>query len=520
MKSLLSLSALLFFFSIQCYGSFQKPKLIVTIVIDQFRSDYLTRFESKFLPAVQKNKKLGGFQYLMTRGAYYPQGQYDILQSMTAPGHATILTGSYPYQAGIPINSWFDRDQNKMIYCTEDQESPLLGSQAPISAQGRSPRNLLATTLGDEIKNAIVGSRVVSISLKDRSAILLGGHRADLALWYHTPTSEWVSSRYYFPDGKLPAWVEKINRSPVPSDLRSNAPNLFGLPVSAEMTEKMAEGAIEAYNLGKGPSIDLLAVSFSTHDYVGHRYGPNSLEAEKITLLEDQLISRLINFIHDRMPNGLEDVVFAFTADHGAPSNPEWLKANKMQADRIDEEALAESLSHFLDNRFGTPKSGKWITQVFEFNFYLNHSAIQEKKLALSEVESAAQNFLRKVPGAAFVFTSTDYQLRRLPPGMHKRQILHTYVPGKSGDVIMIPKPFYVPGKSTDTGTTHLTGYSYDRTVPILLVGKAFRPGRYAERAEVVDIAPTLSFITGTVSPSMSEGRTLSEAIRSASHAQ
>jgi predicted AlkP superfamily pyrophosphatase or phosphodiesterase len=518
-----------------------RPKLIVTIVIDQFRADYLTRFQSRFLPA-KKGPQVGGFQYLMTQGAYFPFGQYDLLQCMTGPGHASILTGAYPYVGGIPLNSWFDQNKKKTTYCVEDSESPLVGPEKSASSSGVSPRNLVATTVGDELKNAGYPSQVVSVSLKDRSSVLMGGHRADLAIWMDPTSHQWVSSRYYLPKQELPSWVKKLNQETLPplgkeyvwkisgqgtgfSTADSIPPSgqsfphvsQFGSkadlanPLGLELTEIAAENAVNALRLGQGETTDLLAVSFSSHDYVGHAFGPNSREMEEMTVAEDRVLSRLFNFLEQKVPGGLQNVVIAFTADHGVAPSPEWGKMNKLEAGRIDENQLAKSLSEHLKEKFGNPKNGAWVLQVIDLNFYLNHEAIRDKGLENSVVEAAAKSYLEKSPYTAFVLTYSEYLDRKLPPGMFEKQTLHTYYKGRSGDVILLAKPYFIPVGST---ADHFTSYSYDRTVPIILAGRSIQPGIYATRAEVVDIAPTLSFLSGVIPPSLSEGRVLHEILR------
>lgn len=542
---------------VQITREFQKrPRLVVMIVIDQFRADYLTRFESQFLPPKTKSG-VGGFRYLMSEGAYFPFGQYDTMQSITAPGHATVLSGTYPYQSGIPLNIWFDSQQKKPVYCVHDASAPTVwkgaaNAEGPEDKSGVSPKYFNATTLGDELKNAGYPSKVISVALKDRAAVLMGGQRADLALWFDSKRNQWVSSEYYLPEKTLPAWIVKMNSETVPkvgtplvwdvqgegsgfSDTNAmaledagNAGKLGGksfphktkfganesyaFPVGVEMTELAAERALDHYKLGQGKATDVLAVSFSGHDVVGHAFGPNSREAEEITLIEDRLISQLLNHIRKQTPGGLNDVVIAFTADHGVAPSPEWAVAHKLKAGRIDEEQLTEDLSNHLNEKFGKPAEGKWVPFINNYNVYLNHPEILKKKVDLAQMEASVKSEIEKDPRVVYVFTSTDYKNRKLPPGIFERQIHHTYYPGRSGDVVFQAKPYIVPPGPT---ANHVTGYAYDRTVPIILAGLHLKKGTYATRAEVVDIAPTLSFLTGALPPSLSEGRVLAEILQS-----
>lgn len=529
------------------YGS-EKPKLILMIVIDQFRADYLTRFKKLFKPAHGANGEVGGFEYLTTEGAYYPFAEYDILQSMTGPGHATTLTGAYPYQMGIPVNDWYDVKIKDRVYCAEDRNIQQVGGTPADVHVGTSPKNLLATTFGDELKNAGYPSRVYSVALKDRAAIMMGGHRADLALWFDAKAFQWVSSQYYLPDNKLPEWITKMNAgitakkgTNVKWEIQGEGSGLsladpmmvhdayndaagtqfphvqpigtkgsLNMPYGLEITEAAAEQMIEQYKLGNGKATDVLAVSFSSHDYMGHAFGLNSREMEEMTVADDQNISKLLNFVKKRVPGGLSNVVVVLTADHGAPSNPDWLKKQKIDAGRIDEKDMTAAIEKRLENKFGKLGKDHWVASVQDFNFYLNLEAIAKKKLQLGDVENEAKLALQDVQGVFHVVTSTDYNNRTLPPGMHERQILKTYFPGRSGNLVVIPLPFYMSKYAT---VTHQTGYTYDRMVPVILSGFHIKKGVHAEKAEVIDIAPTLSFLTGTIAPSMSEGRVLSEAI-------
>jgi predicted AlkP superfamily pyrophosphatase or phosphodiesterase len=526
-----------------------RPRLILFIAIDQFRADYLLRFERRFLqPFGGKNADVGGFRFLMADGAYYPYGEYGILQSMTGPGHATMLTGAYPYQHGIPINYWYDETTHRTVSCVEDISAPLIGLEpnAVKPSMGASPRNLLASTVGDELKNAGYGSRVISISIKDRAAILMGGHRADLALWFEPTHSRWISSRYYLPSGELPPWVVELNSAVATSaekrmaefpvwrpegkgsgfSVETNPPFAHPIvigkeealrsPYGGELIEQAAEYAFDKLGLGRGTApTDLLAVSFSSHDIVGHEFGPNSREMEEMTVSEDHQISQLLNHIRTTLPNGLDDVAIVLTGDHGIPELPEYAAAGNLPSGRLNDADLAQLIEEKLTARYGKPSSGKkWVDFVADLNFYLNHDALEAKKIPLAQAAALAKSVLEARAGVFHVAsapeTSSD---SRMLPGLFGKQYEHTYFPGRTGDLLVIPKPGFMSGSG---GANHHTGYAYDRTVPIILSGsRFFRPGVYAQEGRVIDIAPTLSFISGTIPPNMSEGRVLFEALKS-----
>lgn len=517
------------------------PRLIVVLVFDQFRADYLTRFQSRFLPSVQKDGKLGGFRWLISHGAYFPFAQYDILQSMTGPGHATILSGSFPYQSGVPLNDWYDRSRHSRMYCAGDPDTETVGAHPKDPFVGTSPKNLIATTVGDELKNAGFPSKVVSISLKDRAAIFMGGHRADLALWLDRESFHWVSSKFYLPDGKLPKWVDDLNTDIdhekgheltwsyegkgtgfTQEGAAAHAPSQFPhhskvgdvaalvMPYGLELTAKTVSRAVREMKLGRGSSTDLLAISFSSHDYAGHQFGPNSREMEEMTVADDHVVSEVLNDLKKQIPGGLADVAIATTADHGIAPQADWARERRIDAGRVDLAAVTSRLEEKLNNKFGKPNGVKWLPFSWEFNFTLDPRALADRGVNAADAEALLKEELSKEPWVAHVFTRSDYFSKHLPPGMFERQINHTFFDGRSGDVITIPKPFFM---QTGDNVSHVTSYTYDRTVPLIMTGRFFKSGVYADSAQIVDIAPTLSFLTGTIAPSLSEGRVLSEAL-------
>jgi predicted AlkP superfamily pyrophosphatase or phosphodiesterase len=522
----------------------QRPKLLLTIVIDQFRADYLTRFSSRFLPAEGKGGTVGGFSYLMNQGAYYPLAEYSVLQNMTGPGHSMILSGSLPYQTGIPINTWYDAATGESKYCVADEASPIIGgSPGAPDSHGVSPRSFLGTTVGDELKNAGHSSRVVTLAIKERAAVLLGGKRADLALWIDPPSFRWVTSKYYLGDRPLPDWVQEANRGldsikggmykwlamgkptglslAALGDFERNAPiggkESLSLPLGVQKTTDLAISALQKMKLGMGKSPDVLALSYSSHDYLGHQNGPNTLDMEEITVVEDREIARLLNTVKKTLPGGLKDVVIVLTADHGVPPSASWLAYNHMDAGKIGIDDATQKIEDRLNAKFGKAgDNGKWIAFTSDLNFYLNPKAVAASKVAKDKLEHEAKQALLTVAGAAYVFTESEYQERKLPPGMHEKQILRTFYPGRSGDLVMIPKPFY---NHDEDPISHHSGYTYDRTVPLIIswnsgAGSRVKRGMRPEHADVIDIAPTLSYLLGTIPPVLSEGRVLSESLQ------
>lgn len=511
-----------------------KPKLVVVLVVDQCRSDFLTRFHKR----MTANGAQGGLRYLMAKGAYYPFAKFDILQSMTCPGHATVLTGAYPNQMGIPLNEWYDTSLKSQIYCASDDKSPIVGRQAA-PREGMSPRRLVGSTVGDELKIAGYKSKVVSVALKDRSSIMMGGHLGDLSIWIEE--GRWVTSRYYAKDGNLPEWVSDLNKglageegktfqveipgnasglSLATNDKRSvkiviDKKNAFTTEYGVKVTTDAAIKALESMKLGQGEHPDILAVSYSSHDMMGHAKGLQGAEMEHLTVYEDASIGELLKAIDYKV--GLKNTVIAMTADHGVAPPVELAKNLGISAGTFGQEFATEAEAHLV-KKFGKAKKGDYILRVRSFNFYLNPDVMVEKKLARERLENELKQFI-SLPkangeigreGVASVFTRSEYEAGKLPAGRFERQIKNTYVVGKSGEVVMIPKPFWV----IESGyATHITGYEYDRTVPLMLAGERIRPGVYANSAEVIDLAPTLSFILGLVPPSGTDGRVLHEAL-------
>ena len=527
-----------------------RPQLFLTLVIDQFRSDTLPKFRERLLPAMNAKGEVGGFRYLMEKGAYFPYAQHDVLQAMTGPGHASILTGSLPYMNGIGSNDWYDDIKRDRTYCVEDPNFSTIGAEKEKPHMGTSPRNLIGTTIGDELKNAGFASKVITIALKDRAAILLGGHRADGAFWMDKSGKRWVSSTFYFPDQKLPAWVDSVNKSltqeegtaftwsaggqgsglslkdsmalqdswnqrigkEFPHRLKKASAEALSSPWGVTATLDLVKAALRSESLGQDSIPDVLGVSFSTHDYIAHAFGPNSREAEEIFLSEDRAISELLNTIQKTVPGGLSNVTIALTADHGGPQNPDWLASHRVPAGRIDEAALTQRLESSLTKKFGKPKdAASWIGYNADFAWFLDPNAVKKSGETTEIIEEVLRSELQKEPGALAVITATDVRDGKLPAGRHERQIRNTWIPGRAGDVMLIPKPNFMPTGDT---VTHLTGHNYDTTVPLILAGKGIHAGTFASPVRVIDLAPTASWILGVTPPALSEGRILEEALR------
>lgn len=469
----------------------QRPKLVVMIVVDQLRGDLLTRFENKFAPPGTP-KQPGGFRFLMENGAWFPFAEYEVLQAMTCPGHATIATGSWPATHGIGTNDWWDPAARKVVYCSQDENDQT------------SPRRLRGSTFGDELKNAHPNSRVVSIASKERSAVMLGGRRADIALWMNAKTSRWVSSAFY---PAPPAWTKTMNDAikEAPADFRS----LEAQIENAKTTFAVALSAVRGQKLGRGADPDLLAISISAHDAVGHRFGPDSPEMAKMIVEEDRFLKNFLGELAKHVP--LEDVVITLTADHGVAPTAEKSLAGRQDVPRFDLLALTRKLNARLDEKFGSAGKTEWITGGSEFQFHLNQSLLKDRKIAPSAAQAEVKDVMLKEPGVLAVFTRDDFDRGQFPVGPLGQQLRNAYVPGQSGDVILIQVPFMIPQDALTAN--HISGWSYDRSVPLILFGKPFKPG-VASGAKVVDLAATLSFTMGVLPPALCQGRVLGEVMR------
>lgn len=507
------------------FGDAEPPRLVVVIVVDQLRADYLGRFRAM----------LGddGLGELVGRGAYWPYAEYDIIQAMTGPGHATVATGAWPSHHGIVLNSWVERATAAKVYCVEDASHRLVGASTP-KHTGTSPRLLRAPTLGDALKNSGMPSRVVSIAVKDRAAILMGGRRADDVVWMHTDAMQWVSSDFYRPEGRLLPWLAPVNaalakrRGEVfvwrgqgapagPSDDGPQAgfaetyrlgehPQTWGTPFAPAALVDAALAAAAGHRLGADAVPDVLWISFSGFDKAGHGHGPNHRRMESMLAAIDAEVARLLDGLAAAVPGGRDAMVVALTGDHGVAPVPEYGAKHRLPTGRLDFDALPKTVEAALVKRFGkAPGGGAWVAGFRELNLYLSPRATAEHRAAAAEV-------VRGLGPVRFAYTVDDVAAGRLPPAPLDRRIGQQYDPVRSGDVMIVLQPYHI----YDYGAaSHLTGYAYDRLVPLVLMGRPFRAGLYGQSAQIIDLAMTLSFVLGIQPPAMAEGRVLHEALES-----
>jgi predicted AlkP superfamily pyrophosphatase or phosphodiesterase len=473
--------------------------------------------------------------------------------NLTGPGHAVILSGAYGNANGIICNNWYDIDRHRGVYCVADSTVSLVG----VRGNGVSPANFIGSTFGDELRLASgFRSKVISISNKDRAAILLGGKFANAAFWEQD--SLFVTSSYYAPS--LPAWAAQFNdqgeftryfgkwwRQDLPESAfnaldRDDAPYeadedgfgktfphhitgedttritssyyhaLIRSPYGAKVLAEFAKAAVHGEQLGQRGVTDLLCISFSSTDYVGHAFGPHSREILEITVAIDSILSDLLRYLDNVAGPG--KYVVALTSDHGVAPIPEYIKAHVPRADvgRISSDSVA-AVERALTKTFGPPPGGRrWVEAVADRYLYLDQSTLIQKKLDAARVARVAADVLVKVAPLTAAFTRAELQSPS-PTSLLAQYSSRSYYPQRSGDILVVPKPFYFGG-SEPTGTTHGEPYDYSSHVPLLIMGPGIHPGAYTGESSPADLAPTLSVLFGVEFPAGREGRVLSEALK------
>lgn len=520
------------------------PRLAVVISIDQGRADYLERFAPHF--------GAGGFRRLLAEGAHYTRCFYQHANTSTAVGHATISTGAYPSVHGIIANEWLDRPDGEPRAAVDDPAYPIIGDTDPHS--GRSPRRLLATTLGEQLKQHYGDdARVCSVANKDRSAILMGGKRCDGAYWL--ADERFVSSRYYFPGGELPAWVKAFNRAhPVeaffgrtwdrllpaevydrvqgPDDAEGESDGL-GLgrtfprvinggretlspmfdgafarsPFALEIIGDFVRELVQHENLGADTIPDLLCIGFSQIDAIGHDYGPDSHEVMDSFLRLDRILAQLLAYLDERVGAGAYVVVLS--ADHGVAPLPERLRATRPELDsvRVDLREVDRLVNAALVDAFGPdPEGRRWCVRDGA-GYRLHRVALQGRGISADEASAVIKAALRKHPRIEAAFTATELAEAPATGDGLATRFRHAHHPARSQDVVFALKPYCI-GR-LKAGSTHGGPHAYDRHVPLVWFGPGVPPGRHTEPVSVNDLAPTLAGLLGIKPPPEAAGRRL-----------
>jgi hypothetical protein len=508
------------------------PKLVVVIIIDQFRGDYLERYHDQFGE--------GGFRLLLDHGANFTDCNYDYANTRTAPGHATLFTGAYSNGHGIVANEWWDPKKKKMVTSVEDDDTKLVGF-APDQTKdkaGASPHNLLADTLGDELKLATRGkARVLSVSLKDRAAVLPGGFAADAAYWIDPKSGAWITSTYYRPD--LPKWAQDFNAANraakywdrdwknVNGDvLRSTAHRkgkdgsdagfyeaVGSTPFANEYELEFTKELVVYENLGAGKATDLLAISLSPNDVLGHQVGPDSPEMAAMALALDRELADFFTFLGHQV--GLADLWIALSADHGVSALPDAAKKLRIPAANLDAKKLEAQINSVLTAKFSPSQAASYIKLDYP-DAWLDPDAFAAAHVKEHDAETAVGEAMKQA-GLRDYFTKSQLAEGEVPDTALGKKFLHSYSPEGGWYVMGVPE-IYTVGSSK--GTDHASPYTYDTHVPLVFYGLPFRPGTYRTHAEPVDLAVTLASLLGINAPTHAVGRVLIEALAPPHHSE
>jgi predicted AlkP superfamily pyrophosphatase or phosphodiesterase len=465
--------------------------------------------------------------------------RYNYIPTITGPGHATFLSGSPPSVHGIIGNDWYDKRTGKTINCVGDSTVLPVGINSTNRGKA-SPRNFIGSNLADQLR-LHYRSKVVGVSFKDRGAILPAGKKPAGAYWFDTQTGNFITSTYYMKE--LPQWVQKFNdekratnyigktwtrlldeqqylypddqpgegtlageKKPVFDHVihssTNGVDNIVPSPYANELLADFAKAAIEGEHLGESNHPDLLSISFSANDAVGHKFGPYSQEAQDLTLRLDRQLASLFEFLDQRI--GLENITMVLTADHGVAPTPEFAADQGLDSRRFNEKEFLTNMIKQLNGRFG---EGSYLltTNFSNGQIFFNHAALERKGISASAVSA----FIREVAletGNYEACFSKEQLLEGRAPGQIGQFAINGFNAERSGDLILIPKP-YVMASTDKTGTSHGTPYSYDSHVPMLFYGRQFKPGRYADEFYVIDVAPTLCAALHMDEPAGSQGK-------------
>ena len=553
--SLTFLSALTFLTSFTCIcagvsaqaPAFQTPpKLVVGIVIDQMRTDYIYRYWDNFGE--------DGFKRLCTKGSFLRDAHFDYVPTKTGPGHASVYTGTTPMNHGIVGNDMFQRESRSTRYCAWAPDS-VKGVGIDDRVGRRSPANLLASTIADELELRFDRkSKTIGIAIKDRGAILPIGRMGDAAYWFDGgPDGAFGTSTWYMQE--LPDWVQRFNgerlangymgqtwdlllpadryHSPLPDANKYEAPILGAasatLPIDLKairtamgrtkaiewtpwgntLTTDFALAAIEGEQLGADGHTDLLAISYSSTDWLGHQVGPRAIELEDMYLRLDQDIARLLHELDKRL--GADDYTLFLTADHAGPDVPSYIADLKGSAGYPDMAALERGLNAALAKAYGP---GSWVRRIINEQVFLNDSLIAARKLDRGKVQRTAADQLLTESVIADALTATDMNQGQYSEGL-RRYMQRGFMPLRSGDVLFAYRPwhFEADGPGMTQGVEHSAGWNYDTHVPILLFGRGIRPGNVLRRTSITDIVPTISMIVGMTMPNACTGTVVTEAL-------
>lgn len=512
-----------------------RPKLIVGIMVDQMRWDFLYRYQARYTAN-------GGIRRMLSQGFSNENTFIPYAPTVTACGHTTVYTGTVPAIHGITGNAWWDYEKNRVVYCSEDKTVKTVGSNT--AAGEMSPRNMLSTSICDELKLATnFRSKVVGIAIKDRGAILPAGHSADAAYWYDSKTGNWITSSYYMQ--QLPAWVQAFNNrkevdrlyqknwntlyplatyvqstndeneyesKPLGSDQKGfpydlqrfvgkNYGAIASTPHGNTLTFMLAKEAIVNEQMGRDSITDFLAVSFSSPDYIGHAFGPNSIEVEDAYLRFDQELGAFFDFLDKTL--GAGNYLSFLTADHGVAHVPGFLKERRIPAGVLDDNKLVAELNAQLKEKFGV---ANLVLSAYNYQLSLNHLAIDTAELDREDIIAMVVKHVQKIPGIDRVFEIDELTEQPLPAEV-KQRLANGWHPKRSGDIQLMLAPGWIDGGAT--GTTHGLWNPYDSHIPLVWYGWGIRQGRSTTEVYMSDIAPTLAALLRIQLPNGSIGKVI-----------
>lgn len=520
-----------------------KPKLVIGLVIDQMRWDYLYRYKDLY--------GSNGFKRLLHEGFSCENTMVPYLPTVTAAGHTCIYTGSVPAVHGIVANDWVERETGIMMYAAKDTTVEPVGSNSKKDGQ-MSPRNMLTNTIGDELRLATnFRSKVIGIALKDRGGILPAGHSANAAYWFDNTTGSWITSTYYTKE--LPLWVQQYNALRKPDSLMKNDWTLLydqskymqstdddkpyekilesdkgrvfphkyqsvigsnnydpfrASPFGNTYTLDFAKQVLQNEQMGMGKETDMLCISISSTDYIGHRFGPNSLEAEDTYLRLDKDIASFLSFLDNKY--GKNNYLLFLSADHGAPQIAGFLKEKKYHtaAGVLNNNTVLKNMNRLCKEKFGADNVVK---KIYDYQLYLNHTVIDSAKINEKELKDFLVAYLKSLDEVWNAYDADDFYKVSLPEVL-KNRLANSYYFRRSGDIQFFYKPQYTD--YTDDGLEHGTWYPYDAHIPLVWFGWNIKQGKLNRETYMTDIAPTIAAMLQIQMPNGCVGKAIPEVMK------
>lgn len=535
-------AVLLFFIcSFSTFSQVKRPKLVVGIVVDQMRWDYLYRYQQRY--------SADGFKRMLREGFSCENTLIPYTPTVTAAGHTCIYTGSVPAIHGIAGNTWYDRNLKRIMYCSESVSDTVKGVGGEGVNGKMSPANMLVTTVTDELRLATnKQSKVIGVCIKDRGSIFPAGHTANAAYWYDGRSGNWITSTFYMKE--LPEWVKAINaKKPADAYYKKNWNTLYPIstytnstedekpyegkmpgaantsfphdlssyigksydvisstPYGNTMTLDMAKAALDAYQLGKGTVTDFLAISLSSPDYVGHRFGPNSIEAEDTYLRLDLDLADFMKYLDQKVGKG--NYTLFLTADHGVAHVPGFLQENRVPAGNWQNDTLTRAVNNILKNKYNVDKL---VTAETNYQVYINYDLVKQNNLDRWAVEEEVIQYCMGIKGVANAFRLSGLNTELLPQTV-KDMMNNGYNKKRSGDIQIVLEPGWIDGYST--GTTHGLWNPYDAHIPMVWMGWGIKQGASNRTMHMTDIAPTVAALLHIQMPSGNIGQVMTEVLK------